>query len=76
MEGNNKPAKSIVLLMGEFRGALVDLVNKSGLPAPITYMIVKEMLTALEEAASQQYDQEKNAYDALVKENANDVRSN
>lgn len=77
MEERKAPGKSIILLMGEFRRSLVDLVNNSGLPAPISFMIVKEMATALEEAATQAYNQEAAAYEELTKkEGNNDVRSN
>lgn len=76
MEENKAPAKTLILRMADFRRSLVDLVNNSGLPAPITVMIVKEMMDALDSAAVKQYSEEQAAYDALVKENANDVRSN
>ena len=76
MEEIKKPVKTIVLQMADFRNALVALVNNSGLPTPVSYMIVKEMATALEGPAEQYYQNERAAYEALLKENANDVRSN
>lgn len=69
-EETKKPGKTISILLGEFRESLVKLVNESGLPIGITFMVVHELHNELEKVAQAQYEQELAAYNAeLQKEN-------
>lgn len=72
----NKPSKSITLMIADFRNALANTVNQSGLPASVTLLIVKDIIAVLENIAEQQYNADLSVYNDAISQENNNVRSN
>lgn len=69
MDKMNKP---ISVVYEEFKQALIDLINNSGLPAFVVEPVLRECTNEVKAAAENQYKSDKYMFEEYLKNNPED----